>query len=78
MGMWEITLTNYPPTASQSVAKQVTVKRQRAGAGGSGGVGGLTQPLQPPKVSQSTNAAALPKGGEEIEREAVLGRRRCV
>lgn len=36
----------------------------------------LTQPLQPPKVSQSTNAAALPKEGEEIEREAVLGRRR--
>lgn len=36
------------------------------------------QPLQPPKVSQSTNAAALPKGGEEIEREAVLGWRRCV
>lgn len=29
------------------------------------------QPLQPPKVSQSTNATALPKGGEEIEREAV-------
>lgn len=34
---------------------------------------GLMQPLQPPKVSQSTNVTALPKGGEEIEREAVLG-----
>lgn len=36
------------------------------------------QPLQPPKASQSTNAAALPTGGEQSEREAVLGWRRCV
>ena len=35
-------------------------------------MGGWTQPFQPPNVSQSTNAAALPRRGEEIEREAVL------
>lgn len=41
---------------------------------------GLTQPSQPPRVSQSTNAATLPEGGEETEREAVfvLGWRQCV
>lgn len=35
-------------------------------------MGGWIQPFQPPNVSQSTNAAALPRRGEEIEREAVL------
>lgn len=37
------------------------------------GLEGLTQPSQPPRVSQSTNAATLPEGGEETEREAVFG-----
>lgn len=45
------------------------MKRQRAGDGGDEGVEGSTQPSQLPKVSQSTNAAALPKGGEEKLKE---------
>lgn len=48
----------------------MTAKRQRAGDGG--GAGGGVEPSQPPKVSQSTNAEAMPKGGDEIEREADL------